>query len=207
MPEDASPQTIDWNRFIANTRKRPFDAERFFTWRCYWDYGTGIAGDLLSHLWDSVNMVAGMGIPESAVTQGGTYFWQGDREVPDMWHVSFDYPKKNMAVTFGCSFHNRHVGEVAQFLGREMTLEVSPQFCRTYSAEWKPEFNGKLAQAREKAVELGLNSSEAVVPPEYSMKKDELQVPPTCRTSSTVFALAKPHAAGWTGPLKKPQPC
>ena len=176
MPEDASPQTIDWNRFIANTRKRPFDAERFFTWRCYWDYGTGIAGDLLSHLWDSVNMVAGMGIPESAVTQGGTYFWQGDREVPDMWHVSFDYPKKNMAVTFGCSFHNRHVGEVAQFLGREMTLEVSPQFCRTYSAEWKPEYDGKLAQAREKAVELGLNSSEAVVPPEYSMKKDELQV-------------------------------
>jgi hypothetical protein len=79
-----------------------------------------------------------MGIPESAVAQGGTYFWKGDREVPDMWHVTYDYPRKEMAVTFACSFHNRHVGEVAQFLGREMTLEVSPRFCRTYSAEWKP---------------------------------------------------------------------
>jgi hypothetical protein len=74
-PDDASPETIDWARFIANAPRRPFDIDRFFTWRCYWDYGTGIAGDLLSHLWDSVNMVAGMGIPESAVTQGGKYFW------------------------------------------------------------------------------------------------------------------------------------
>ena len=103
MPKDASVETIDWNRFIANAPKRSFDAERFFTWRCYWDYGTGIAGDLLTHLWDGVNMVMGMGIPESAVTQGGTYFWKGDREVPDMWHVLFDYPKQQLAVSFATS--------------------------------------------------------------------------------------------------------
>ena len=176
MPKDAGPATIDWERFIANAPKRPFDAERFFTWRCYWDYSTGIAGDLLSHLWDAVNMVMGMGIPESAVTQGGNYFWLGDREVPDMWHVLFDYPKKKLAVTFGCSFHNRHVGEVAQFLGRDATLEVSPSFCRTYSAEWKPDYANKMIQAREKATQLGLGRGEAVVAPEYSMMPNELRV-------------------------------
>ena len=176
MPKDASPDTIDWKRFIANAPKRPFDAERFFTWRCYWDYGTGIAGDLLTHLWDGVNMVVGMGIPESAVAQGGTYFWKGDREVPDMWHVTYDYPRKEMAVTFACSFHNRHVGEVAQFLGREMTLEVSPRFCRTYSAEWKPEYRDKTRQLQDKALQAGLAPEEIVVPPEYSMKRDELTV-------------------------------
>jgi predicted dehydrogenase len=176
MPGDASPQTIDWERFIVNAKPRPFDAERFFTWRCYWDYGTGIAGDLLSHLWDSVNMVVGMGIPESTVTQGGTYFWKGDREVPDMWHVLFDYPKKELAVTFACSFHNRHVGEVAQYLGREMTLEVSPEFCRTYSVEWKADYPNKEADAREKAAKLGLQPADSVVPPDYSMKENELQV-------------------------------
>ncbi len=52
MPKDAGPDTIDWERFIANASKRPFDARRFFLWRLWWEYGNGIAGDLLSHLWD-----------------------------------------------------------------------------------------------------------------------------------------------------------
>ena len=166
-PKDASPETIDWDRFLENAPRRAFDAERFFTWRCWWEYGTGIAGDLLSHLWDCVNGVAGMGIPETAVTQGGQYFWKQDRETPDMWHVLYDYPKQELAVTFNCSFHNRHVGEVAQFLGREATLEVNPNMCRTYGGEWKPEFKEKLAKAKETC---------GVVQPDYEFKKGELEV-------------------------------
>lgn len=176
MPKEAGPDTIDWERFIANAPKRPFDAERFFTWRCYWDYGTGIAGDLLSHLWDSVNMVVGMGIPESAVTHGGLYFWQNDREVPDQWTVMYDYPKQSLAVCFACNFHNNHVGEMAQYLGRDMTLEVSPEFCRTYSPEWKPEYEKKAAQARNAAVKAGMKWEDATVPPDYSLKPGELKV-------------------------------
>ena len=176
MPKDAGPDTIDWVRFIRNAPKRPFDAERFFTWRCYWDYGTGIAGDLLSHLWDSVNMVMGMGIPESAVTYGGLYFWTKDREVPDQWTVMFDYPKQNLAVGFACNFHNSHVGEMAQYLGRDLTLEVSPRFCRTFSAEWKPETQEKLKKLRETASQAGLSSMQAVLPPEYSYKQGEIEV-------------------------------
>jgi predicted dehydrogenase len=176
MPKDAGPDTIDWERFIENAPKRAFDAQRFFMWRCWWEYSTGIAGDLMSHLWDSVNMVLGMGIPETAVTQGGLYFWKGDRDVPDMWHVLFDYPKKELAVTFNCTFHNRHVGEVEQYLGREKTLEVSPAFCRTYGAEWKPEYKEKAARARQAAIDAGIQPQDAVVPPDYSFKRGELEV-------------------------------
>jgi predicted dehydrogenase len=147
MPKDAGPDTIDWERFIANASKRPFDAKRFFLWRYWWEYGNGIAGDLMSHLWDSVNMVAGMGIPESAVTQGALYFWKDGRDVPDMWNVAFDYPKQELAVTFQCTFNNRHVGEMAQYLGRDKTLEVGPRYCNTYGAEWKPEYAEKLRKA------------------------------------------------------------
>lgn len=176
LPADANARTIDWDRFIANAPRVPFSAERFFTWRCWWDYGTGIAGDLMSHLWDATNMVAGMGIPESAVTQGGNYFWKDGRNVPDMWHVLFDYPKQELAVTFNCTFHNRHEGEVIQVLGREKTLEVSPAFCRTFAAEWKPEGMERLTVARRAAVQAGLGAENAVVPPDYVFKKGELEV-------------------------------
>ena len=185
MPADATPANIDWKRFVANSPHpdRPFDPERFFTWRRYWDYGTGIAGDLLSHIWDAANMVRGMGIPESAVTQGGRYFWKEDREVPDMWHVLFDYPKQELAVTFNCSFHNSHAAEMIQFLGRDMTMEVSSDFCRTYVAEWRPEGQDRImagrrvaAETRKAAQALGIPPPPTAVAPDYVYRAGELTV-------------------------------
>ena len=176
MPADAGPNTIDWERWIANAPQRPFDAERFFTWRCWWDYGTGIAGDLLSHVWDGVNIIVGMGIPDSAVTHGGTYFWTGDRDVPDQWTVLLDYPGINMGYSFSCGFHNNHVGEITQLLGREMTLEVNPSKCRTYSAEWKPEYQLKQRRAQDLAWQFDLGPQDAVVLPDYVLQPGEIQV-------------------------------
>jgi predicted dehydrogenase len=185
LPKDATPENIDWKRFVANSPSpdRPFDPERFFTWRRYWDYGTGIAGDLLTHMWDAVNMVMEMGIPETAVTQGGKYFWKEDREVPDMWHVLFDYPKKELAVTFGCSFHNAHVGELIQFLGRDLTMECASESCRTYTPEWKPGGFERVMAARDLAEETrriarerGVEAPPTAVAPDYSYREGELRV-------------------------------
>ncbi len=177
LPAEANEQTIDWKRFIANASKRPFDAERFFRWRCWWEYGNGIAGDLMSHMWDSANCVMGMGIPESCMTQGDLYWWKEDREVPDLWHVMFDYPKKELAITFACTFNNRHVGELAQFFGREATMEVASNFCRTYMAEWKPEFMEKKGPyQRRQGEKIGLLPQDAPQLPDYSLKYGEMQV-------------------------------
>ncbi len=157
-PPDATAQTIDWKRFVANASEMPFDVERFFRWRCWWEYGTGIAGDLMSHQWDGVNMILGMGIPETAQTMGGLYFWKQDRDVPDQWHAMFEYPKKELNITFGCTFHNRHQGTNTYILGRDASLQVNSGWCRVYGAEWKPE-NAKKAGA-----------------PDYDMKRGELEV-------------------------------
>lgn len=177
MPKDAGPQTIDWDRFIrAAPEKRPFNAEQFFLWRKWWEYGTGIAGDLMSHLWDSANMVAGFGPPETAVTQGGVYFWKDGRTVPDTWNVLFDYPKQELIVAFHSTFNNTHYGEVEQFLGREQTLEVSPQSCRVFAPEWKDEYKALRQKANDMARQAGLNPADFPVPPVYSMKEGELEV-------------------------------
>jgi predicted dehydrogenase len=174
-PKDATPQTIDWKRFIAAAPEIPFDVERFFRWRCWWEYGTGIAGDLMSHQWDGVNLIIGMGIPEAVQSMGGLYFWKQDRDVPDQWHTFFEYPKRDLNIVFACTFHNRHQGTNTYVLGRDATLEVGGGWCRVYGAEWKPEYREKLAAARKAAEPLGL-TPDTLVTPDYAMKRGELEV-------------------------------
>ncbi|MCP5117123.1 MAG: Gfo/Idh/MocA family oxidoreductase, partial [bacterium] len=175
MPKDAGPNTIGWERFQrAAPTKREFNAERFFLWRKWLEYGTGIAGDLMSHLWDSANMVSGMGIPESAVTQAGVYFWKDGRDAPDNWNVMFNHPKKDLIVSFHCTFNNTHYGEVEQFLGRDGTLEVSQQFCRTFAPEWKEGFGERRKKAAAMAKQVGIAPRDFPVPPAYSVGRDDL---------------------------------
>lgn len=178
LPPDATPDTIDWERFQEGSNiKGKFDAERFFRWRCWWEYGTGIAGDLMSHQWDGVNLIMGMGIPESVLTMGGLYYWKQDREVPDQWHVMFDYPKKELQVMFACIFANRHQGTNTYILGREASIEVASQWCRLYEAEWKPGIREKQAEAAKRAGAAGFDPTIIQsADPIYTWKRGENEV-------------------------------
>lgn len=177
VPADATAATVDWERFQDSAAiKTKFDPERFFRWRCWWEYGTGIAGDLMSHQWDGINTVVGMGIPEAVQTQGSLYYWKQDREVPDQWHVMFEYPRKELTCTFACTFHNRHHGTNTYIFGRDATIEVSSEHCRLYDAEWKPGYEKRLAEARKKYEAAGIDPRLALPEAEYNFKRGDLQV-------------------------------
>ncbi|MCF8346432.1 MAG: Gfo/Idh/MocA family oxidoreductase [Bacteroidales bacterium] len=104
-------KTIDWKQFEEPCdEKHPFSPERFFRWRCWWDYGTGLSGDLLTHEFDAINQIIRMGIPETAVSSGGVYFYTKPehyvneiREVPDVWNATLEYPEKNFTLLYSAS--------------------------------------------------------------------------------------------------------
>jgi len=93
IPPDASPQTIDFDTFLGDTAKVPFDPVRFFRWRNYRAYGTGIAGDLFVHLFSWLHWVIGSDGPTRIYGSGGLRYWKDGRDVPDVLTCVVDYPQ------------------------------------------------------------------------------------------------------------------
>lgn len=92
IPTDANTTTCDWPQFEGNAPKHPWDPARFFRWRNYRDYGTGVAGDLFVHLLTGLHTVTGSIGPNRVFATGGIRYWT-DRDVPDTMLATLDYPE------------------------------------------------------------------------------------------------------------------
>src|ERR1700723_1739172 len=127
IPPDASEKTIDWNAFLGGAPKRPFDAARFFRWRCFTDYGEGLGGDLFVHLLSGIHFVAGINeVPQRAQTAGGLFRWKDGRAFPAGVETVYDYP--SFRVSLYCNLNNANQGgEPIKFQGTKGTMEILNQ--------------------------------------------------------------------------------
>lgn len=103
IPSDASEQNVDWKRYISNTQSRPYDPLRFFRWRNYLDYGTGMSGDLFVHLFTSLHFITDSYGPNKISAMGGLRYWKDGREVPDVLLGMFQYPDSKQHPGFNLS--------------------------------------------------------------------------------------------------------
>lgn len=129
IPQDASAQTTDWERYLSITKDRPFDPLRFFRWRNYLDYGTGMAGDLFVHLFSSLHFVTNSLGPTRIASTGGLRFWKDGREVPDVQLGMFDYPETKEHPGFNLSLRCNFVdgtsgGTYLKLVGSEGSMDV-----------------------------------------------------------------------------------
>ncbi len=121
VPPDASPTTIDWPRFIGAARPHPFDAERFFRWRLYWDYSGGLPTDLFVHLVTATHTLMGVTMPSKVMGMGGMYRWK-DREVPDQMSAVIEYPE-GFTLNLSATANNGHPFPPLTIMGTEGSLE------------------------------------------------------------------------------------
>ena len=129
IPKDASPKTVDWDTFLMNTNKRPFDATRFFRWRNYKDYGTGMSGDLFVHLFSSLHFITKSKGPNQIYSSGGLRYWKDGREVPDVLLGVFDYPDSEEHPPFNLSLRCNFVDGTSgttylRIVGSEGSMDV-----------------------------------------------------------------------------------
>jgi predicted dehydrogenase len=124
IPPDASPQTVDWDRYLGSAMSRPFDAQRFFQFRNWYEYGTGVAGDEYVHLLSRVHHVLNVQFPLNAIATGGIYKWTGDRDVPDIHNTIYEYGKFQ-AIVLANLASNWDSGEIVRFYGDRGTVELT----------------------------------------------------------------------------------
>ena len=121
-PPDLSPQNLDWDTWQGTVPKKAFDPLTFARWRCWKEYGTGVAGDLLVHLISGMQFVLGINEAPSKVSAfGGIYRWKDGRNMPDVHAALFEYAGKPvyMRLSLGCES-----AEVTRFQGSKGMLEL-----------------------------------------------------------------------------------
>jgi predicted dehydrogenase len=129
IPPDTNPSNTDFPRFLEGAAHKdiPFSKERYFQWRNYWDYSSGISTDLLVHQTDASNFVCNQTVPSTCMASGGVYQWgsnfHDDREVPDTLSAIYEYPDR-FHLNYSCYFGNDQYGYGEQFMGHDGTIEV-----------------------------------------------------------------------------------
>ena len=122
-PTDASTETIDWDTWQGTVPKRAFDAKIFARWRCWKEYGTGLAGDLLVHLVSGMNFMLGWNEPPSRVmSTGGILRWPDGRNMPDVQATLFEYGKYPVYLRLNAGCESP---EFYRFQGSKGALEVT----------------------------------------------------------------------------------
>ena len=124
IDEEANQNNIDWDQFIGPAPWHDFSLKRFFRWRCWWDYSTGLSGDLLTHEFDAMNQILDLGIPASAMSSGGIYYYKDGRTVPDVLQTAFEYPDRDLCMLYSATLAStRKRGRV--IMGHDASMDLS----------------------------------------------------------------------------------
>ncbi|MCX6382324.1 MAG: Gfo/Idh/MocA family oxidoreductase [Armatimonadetes bacterium] len=114
-PTASGDAHVDWETFRKGKGPKDFDPDRFFRWRKYWAYGSGLVGDLLPHrlhpLFIAMNLPTDglKGFPVRVGSFGGLYVQKTnpvtgkpDRDVPDFINMMIDYEDCSLMAMSSC---------------------------------------------------------------------------------------------------------
>ena len=128
-PKPGNERSIDWKQWLGSLPHAPFSIERYYGWSRFFDYDTGLYGQLFSHEFDAVNQSLNIGIPASVVASGGQYFYKDFGEIPDVLHTTFEYPHRELTLTYSANLASSRTRprtiygqDASMTLGGELTL-------------------------------------------------------------------------------------
>jgi predicted dehydrogenase len=125
-PEASGELHIDWKQWLGSAPQRPFDADRFFRFRKYWDYSGGIATDLHYHILAPFHIALENEHPSRVAGMGGLWVYNDGRETPDTFLTAADYPGK-YSITIQSSQVNE-IGPLMLLRGTHATMHLGDEW-------------------------------------------------------------------------------
>jgi predicted dehydrogenase len=170
-PNAKGDDYIDWKTWLGPAQNRPWDADRFFRFRKYWDYSGGIATDLFYHVVAPLNICWDQPqYPHKVMAAGGIYAFR-DREVPDTFHMIAEYAKGHSLVLSSSMANSQHIPGLIRGHDGTIIMVEHGQFERTtdfitVKPEFAREFNRETKEVKRKPIS-----------PNYKFGLDEIKIP------------------------------
>jgi predicted dehydrogenase len=121
VPDDCNPAHVDWDLFLQNRPKSPFDGYKLINWRLFWEFSGGNTTENMIHQIAWIITALDLDLPSAASMMGGIFLEKDGRQVPDTIAVQLEYPEK--VVIWQSTFGNKHFGLGERILGRDGTIE------------------------------------------------------------------------------------
>jgi predicted dehydrogenase len=121
---------IDWKQWLGNAPETELTPSRFYGWQKFFEYSGGLPPHMFSHEYDAINQVMNLGIPTSVTATGGIYYWKDDRNTPDVMQALFEYPDRDLMLTYDATLASSSTGEyesgakVKEILGSDAWMKL-----------------------------------------------------------------------------------
>jgi predicted dehydrogenase len=94
-PAEQVPQGVNWDLWLGTAPERPYNhAYLPFTWRGWWDFGTGAIGDMACHTINLPYMALSLGAPSAVSATSRQPI--NDQSPPEGCTITFEFPERRV---------------------------------------------------------------------------------------------------------------
>lgn len=91
--DQPKPPDLDWDAWLGEAPRIPWNPHHYFEWRNYSSYSGGIATDLFIHRITRIMKACDLSYPRRVAGMGGIWQWPDGRDLPDNFEMICEYPR------------------------------------------------------------------------------------------------------------------
>lgn len=183
MPEQSTPELLDWNCWIATAHEHPFNGIYLNgDWRSWYDFGNGALGDWGAHIFDTAHEFLELGLPTEVepTLEGHNAFI-----FPQASTIAFRFPKRASMPPVELTWYDgvKNLPPLPPgFDGGVVDPNIPPPTSGTISKDLPP---GKVIYGEGLTFKGGSHASTLEIIPAVAAK--DLKLPEVPKTTSNHF--------------------